>query len=120
MNKNWTNHPMKGRKKEKEDAELKEPRRFEGSMGELKESWGTEVGDLASMTQNVDVSNIGSGVTRDLSQSRGEIARASLSFQWGGEPLTVDWPLAAPAELNKGVSASETNYTCSLTFYAPP
>jgi hypothetical protein len=33
-------HPMEGRKKEKEDAELKEPRRFEGSMGGIKGELG--------------------------------------------------------------------------------
>jgi hypothetical protein len=33
-------HPMEGRKKEKEDAELEEPRRFEGSMGGIKGELG--------------------------------------------------------------------------------
>lgn len=31
---------MEGRKKEKEDAELEEPRRFEGSMGGIKGELG--------------------------------------------------------------------------------
>lgn len=63
---------MEGRKKEKEDAELEEPRRFEGSMGGIKgELGGARVGDLASVAQNVDVSNIGCGVTRDLPQPKG-------------------------------------------------
>lgn len=51
---------------------LKSPGDLKGRWVELKESWGgARVGDLASVAQNVDVSNIGCGVTRDLPQPKG-------------------------------------------------